>query len=110
MTPQETNRRINEHFGWRYVDGKPHWIHGRPPLTGNHNPLDFCGSLGCMHTAEATLTDEQHRLYRIFLFELTEVPGAFDHHAWDRAYISAPADKRAEAFLKVVSVDGEEGK
>ena len=105
MTPQETNRRIAAHLGWTPApDGRytmdPAGLKG--PFI--HDLPDFCASLDCMHTAEATLTDEQHSRFRAKLWEITECGDhTFEGHKWNRAYCSAPASIRAAAFLKVVS-------
>lgn len=63
---------------------------------------DYLTDLNAIAQAEAILSDEEHRLFRQHLWEMTDA-----NHDWcfedtqNRSYISANARQRAEAFLSL---------
>lgn len=61
----------------------------RPPM--HDSPLAYDTSLDAMATAEATLTNDEHRMFRRALMSITG-----ERH---RNYISATAIQRLAAFL-----------
>jgi len=96
MSPEAQRIAIAEACGWTIVSRTP-------PLgvfSGLRNPPvplpDYLNDLNAMHAAEKVLTDEQYRIYALRLGPLTTER--------QRAYISATAAQRAEAFLRTLNI------
>jgi hypothetical protein len=114
MSPEEVNRRIAEHCGWTecytaggiaygYAPAKDYPHASSPPVKRGHHKSapNYFASLDVMAQAEATLTDEEHWRFRGILRAITgpKPERAMTHAEWDRAYVSAPANVRALAFI-----------
>lgn len=115
MTEEEQNRAIAEACGWREAfpkNGEPHlstkepgillpyyWINERTGEKASKIP-DYVHDLNSMYKAVMSLNDNMRDLVNLKLCELTD--GNFDSsYVYDLdSSINAPAEKRAEAFLK----------
>jgi len=60
---------------------------------------DLIECLDAVHEAEKTLTDEQFESYRWMLWDLCKKS---EVSAWNRAYLCATAQQRAEALLRTI--------
>jgi hypothetical protein len=112
MSPEEVNRRIAEHCGWKRISwdgpdgpllGYPKWL-GRENEDGSPSIVpNYFAYLDAMAQAEATLTDERERedycqwiAKQLMNPELLQLGRATDRHF---AIVTAPANVRAFAFL-----------
>jgi len=103
MTPQEINLTIAELCGWtwnhadewcwEHVDGS---TSSSVPVRAKSLP-NYHASLDACATFEATLTDVEHSAYRGELWN-TAMAETGDLHS--RAFVSATAPQRCEAFLR----------
>lgn len=105
MKPEDINRAIAEHLGWRcqrHVSDENKawatmcWIRPGNEEWQQEQIPNYAEDLNAMHEAEKTLTDEdfeQH--YGPFL-------GAAAHARSRRALICATAAQRAEAFVRTI--------
>jgi len=121
MTDEQINIAIAEACGWTclgQVEGcKPH---GYPPdarkpttkeLLEGYGPSpwdvpDYCNDLNAMHEAVRKLTDSQRAEFRRNLTKVwttwyNATRGLFPNH--DDS-VNAPADQRAEAFLRTLNL------
>lgn len=57
MTPGDKQIAIAKIFGWKFHNGEPTWLHGRPPPLGVREPLDYLNDLNAMHSAEMGIND-----------------------------------------------------
>jgi hypothetical protein len=102
MTPESQRIAIAEACGWFFHDGVAHWIHGRPPPLGKHEPLDYLNDLNAMHEVEKVMTDEQCERYEAFLNDPANIPDG-NTPAADYVFHSTAA-QRAEAFLRTLGL------
>lgn len=69
---------------------------------------DYLGSLDAMNEAEKVLTPDQFHDYRGWLWKITTAHLSDKPAAWikvaDRAYLTATASQRAEAFLRTLNL------
>ena len=104
MKPEEINRAIAEHCGWRFMLSSGAWhLTGRGYDIGIPN---YHGDLNAMHEAEKMLSREQVLKYQDHLFKLvctldTLFPATRDCAMQGFIY-HATAAQRAEAFLRTV--------
>lgn len=109
MTPSQSEKRIAiaEHFGWKKVAIEPiNWdgpsiretIGEQEPNCREEIPQYFTDLNACA-LAENALSVEDHELFRMHLRDSIIVdPNIHMHHEVDRAFVSAPAQLRAEAL------------
>lgn len=116
MTPEEQRIAIAEACGWTFhpppYNPPPHsvefkaealacWVKpGNPPHQKGFPP-DYLNDLNAMHEAEWTLSSEQHATFREKLKEIQSLTAGV-YRDYERAYVSAPAEDRAEAFLRTI--------
>jgi len=110
MTDEEKRVKIAEACGygpklerWKYTDhvsGDPSYQNALGRVYLLSELPDYLNSLDAMHEAEKTLSDEDHRILRTHLWQLT-TPN--QTNGWDlkhnRDYSSATARQRCDAFL-----------
>lgn len=103
MTPERVNKRIAEILGWTDVHGGEAdgglYLRGIPPWATNglHEVVpNFFGSLDACVKFEATLGPKDFETYRWILWGLCKRPTVTE---WQRAYLTAQATLRCEAFL-----------
>lgn len=95
MTDQEINIAIAEACGRKYH--KPTEEEVRSGSYYQYEP-DYCNDLNAMHAAEGVLSDDSFIEYHWRLYLLTR-PKDKDMWKHNRAFTSATARQRAEAFL-----------
>lgn len=110
MTPEDINRAIQEHLGWKLIPAgqlyPDRWIHDDHPgvwLGAEHFPNYHC-DLNAMHEAEKTLTDKGWRLYVIKLARVIAKQPNINVRVQvpTNVLIGAKAEERSEAFLRTV--------
>lgn len=111
MKPEDINRAIQEHIGWKLIPAgqlyPDRWIHDDHPevwLGAEHFP-NYHGDLNAMHEAEKTLNVSDWRFYVVKLARVI----AETHDIGVRpqvptnVLIAATAAQRAEAFLRTIN-------
>lgn len=116
LTNEQKRVKIAEACGWRTCpDMGRLFAKWKQNKTGKladcdeHLP-DYLNDLNAMAEAEKTLTDDQHKEFRAKLWDIVEPPNKpawilFEEH--NRAYASATANQRADAFLLSHTQQGE---
>lgn len=101
MKLDEQNIAIAEFCGWKRdetarpgLDGTFPWSNGWQLVYDDWNLPQYASDLNMMYEAEEILTPEQYEIFALHLGPLTKIR--------QREYISASAEKRAEAFLKTL--------
>lgn len=103
ITQDEKRICIAKACGWTDVIDCGHGIsRGDNPYDGRrlHIPNYFV-SLDAMREAELSLSPADFERFRWMVWDAVKRPLISE---WNRAYLSAPADVRAEAFGKVMSL------
>ena len=90
MTPEQQRIAIAEVCGWKTGYRDPEAWHPLP---------DYLNDLNAMREAEKVLTPTEFEAYRWILWGLCKQPQVTE---WNRAYLSATAVQRAEAFLRTI--------
>jgi hypothetical protein len=102
MKPEYQRVAIAEACGWK-VHPKDKWVVIPPNSPHSVQPLNtlpnYLNDLNAMHDAEKVLTPTEFEAYRWILWGLCKRPQVTE---WERAYLSATASQRAEAFLRKI--------
>jgi len=116
MNPDKQRITIAEACGWKWnpanppTDARPYYTH--PTMRAEYNLPDYLNDLNAMHEAEKVLTLEQFDRYRTDLWSaVCNSEYAFESCApliAIRAFISATAAQRAEAFLRTIGKRGDD--
>ncbi len=109
MSPQEQRIKIAEACGWKRgkdaVIGRETWPvwHKGPFVASLHTQTMayYLNDLNAMHEAEKVLTIEDFTEYVRRLHLITKCDDMWKHN---RAYTSATAAQRAEAFLRALNL------
>lgn len=106
MSDQEINIAIAEACGWTEVTDNRKFHQcptGFPPNSEGTLAYvsDYCGDLNAMREAEKVLTEKQIRSYAFTLAQVLDTTPTVD---LDDQFLNihAPAQKRAEAFLRTI--------
>lgn len=111
MTSEQINIAIAEACGWNSIreqdydhgysgdDVRQMWVGLNPDSDEFEQLPDYCNDLNAMHEAQKVLTPTEFEAYRWILWGLCKQPQVTE---WNRAYLSATAAQRAEAFLRTL--------
>jgi hypothetical protein len=108
MTPEEQRIAIAEACGYQI---EPHGVKApwdeklicRGHLSISDMLPDYLNDLNACYEMEWTLSTEQHAAFREKLREIQSLTaGAYEDY--ERAYVSAPSEDRAEAFLRTLNL------
>ena len=107
MNPEKQLIAIAESCGWKNVDAGAGRVWGfttRHKGTPSESDVcvdvpDYLNDLNAMREAEKVLTPTEFEAYRWILWGLCKQPQVTE---WNRAYLSATAAQRAEAFLRTI--------
>lgn len=105
MTPQQINEAIAKEQGWKHSPihntWYPPWLHPMSNVLAHTLP-NYYNDLNAMHEVEKTLTDEEYQdLFENLYLAACRTTGPEDTYKYKRAWVSATAAQRAEAYLKV---------
>ena len=102
MNPEQQRIAIAKACGWlqsRTCHWGGWWYLKKGKRAYQQTPPDYCNDLNACAEAEKVLTPLQFETFHWILWDLCKSPQVTE---WTRAYLSATAAQRAEAFLKTI--------
>lgn len=100
MTPEQQRIKIAETCGWKIAINSPSWSYYRPDGKGWNGDLpDYLNDLNAMHEAEKIMKNRQKAKYQRLISDRPASNLFLQFSA-----ISATAEQKARAFLKVMNL------